>query len=610
MANPNIKVTITADDNASKKLKNLDDQVGKTEGGMGKLGKAAAVGGAALVALGIKSVMAFEDLGLTVGKFADATGATTEEASRLIEVAGDIGISSETLQSSIGKMSKQLGANEEAFKSYGIEVAKNADGTTNVNETFLASVDAINAIQDPLKKAEVAAKVFGKGYQGMAELLGKSSDEIREDLAAVSDAKVFDDKKVKDARDMREAFDSIVDAGQDLILTIGKSLAPVITKLAPILVKVVEAAAPAAEALGEVLVSALEVLGPIIEGLLPVIQQLAKALTLLSDVVGKFKPTGLTKGIEEAGVSLDLLKQKAIDAGLTQEQFQAIIDESARTMATTGDATQDLATMVETVTARFDEFTTSTAETDRETRKLGDAEAILKAQIDDATEAADRNKKHNEDLVRSVKAGLDDIQRKWDELTGTIDANESWANLQLDFMALKTTGEEALTALADGTEDARTKSLEYQVAVDQQKKSIIDYAQEVLKIPPERITNILAAVDAGDLERAELLLANLTRNRNVSLSIEAKMGAGYSNSGLPRFATGGVVGGPTGAPVPALVHGGETVRTPEQEKALNGGGGMTIESVTVVVQSMPSPNELVAILSKYSARNGKAWMDR
>lgn len=48
--------------------------------------------GSALVAFGAKAVSAYQDAALAAGEFADATGVSVEQASRLIEVAGDVGV--------------------------------------------------------------------------------------------------------------------------------------------------------------------------------------------------------------------------------------------------------------------------------------------------------------------------------------------------------------------------------------------------------------------------------------------------------------------------------------------------------------------------------------
>nr|MDP9102191.1 hypothetical protein [Actinomycetota bacterium] len=59
-------------------------------------------------------------------------------------------------------------------------------------------------------------------------------------------------------------------------------------------------------------------------------------------------------------------------------------------------------------------------------------------------------------------------------------------------------------------------------------------------------------------------------------------GAGFDFKGfgiphVPTFADGGMVGGPSGAPTLALVHGGEAVFNPAQLRALGRGGGQVQE---------------------------------
>jgi len=54
-------------------------------------------------------------------------------------------------------------------------------------------------------------------------------------------------------------------------------------------------------------------------------------------------------------------------------------------------------------------------------------------------------------------------------------------------------------------------------------------------------------------------------NALISIGSQAASASLFKELGIGQFATGGVVGGPVGAPQLALVHGGETIRTPQQE---------------------------------------------
>lgn len=73
---------------------------------------------------------------------------------------------------------------------------------------------------------------------------------------------------------------------------------------------------------------------------------------------------------------------------------------------------------------------------------------------------------------------------------------------------------------------------------------------------------------------------------NVSVNSRKLTGTHAGGGGPQEFARGGVVQGPMGSPQEAIVHAGETVRTPEQERALRRrvtGGTSDAGSLTVIV---------------------------
>jgi hypothetical protein len=235
---------------------NFKTDVGNATGAMGKFkagsnaalnavkanaGNFAMAAGAALVGFAAKSVGAFQDLAISSGKFADATGLSVEEASRFIEVGGDIGIEAGTIEASIGKMNKVLGATPKVFQELGVEIAKTGTGATDVNQTFLNVIDRLNAIKDPAQRAAAASQLLGKGWQSMAELIALGSDELSKSLSQVSDAKVIDEGEVKKARDFRAAMDNLNDKVEDLSLTLGEELVPSLIAAADGIIMVADA---------------------------------------------------------------------------------------------------------------------------------------------------------------------------------------------------------------------------------------------------------------------------------------------------------------------------------------------------------------------------------
>lgn len=208
------------------------------------LGSAVAAAGAA--AFKVASDVA--NLGVEIGRFSDATGLSAEQSSRWVEVSGDIGIQAESLQTVIGKLNRSV--DPAVFAEYGIAIAKTAEGTTDANQTFLNTIDALHRMKDPAEQAAAAAKLLGRGWQGIAEIIGMSSAEIEDRLASVADVKVFDDEKIQKSRDFRDAMQDVKDKLEEAAMTIGSDLVPEVKGLIEALGFVVTTATQAAGAVG------------------------------------------------------------------------------------------------------------------------------------------------------------------------------------------------------------------------------------------------------------------------------------------------------------------------------------------------------------------------
>lgn len=202
---------------------------------------------AAAGAVAIMAANKFSTTGVAIGKFSDATGMATEEASRWLEVAGDIGISGDSLTGVLNRLNKSIDA--EAFKKLGVEIARTSEGNVDASETFLNVIDRLNEMTDPAERAEAASKLLGKGWTEVAELVGMSATEIRQQLQSVSDEKVFDPSEVKQAKDYRAAMDNLNDAFEEIVLTVGKEFGPAISDAAGALAWLVRQAGDAWEAL-------------------------------------------------------------------------------------------------------------------------------------------------------------------------------------------------------------------------------------------------------------------------------------------------------------------------------------------------------------------------
>lgn len=231
-------------------VKDADGSIGKMKAGLSGLGGmlkeniagAAVAAGTALVAFGVKAVGAFQDTALAAGKFADATGVTVEEASRFLEVAGDIGVSSESLQGAFQRLNKAVADGKPSLERYGVEVVRTADGMVDANATFINAATTVGAIVDPTKRAQAAQELFGKSYAEVSELMEMSAGELKTALDGVSDAKVIDEGELKRAREFRDQLDNLKDIFEDVSLAVGEAVVPALTDMAEALVSINDAA--------------------------------------------------------------------------------------------------------------------------------------------------------------------------------------------------------------------------------------------------------------------------------------------------------------------------------------------------------------------------------
>jgi soluble cytochrome b562 len=238
---------------AKKAFGDFKTSVANAEGGMGKFkagsksifdavganaASFAVAGGVAFAKFAADGVKAFQDLALNAEKFATATGLAIEDASRYMEVGGDIGIPIDAIEGAIGRLNKTIGADPDKVRQLGVDLVYLKDGSLDVNETFLNTIERIKGIKDPAEKAKVAAQLLGKGWQSMSTLIEMGADDLKNSLDGVSDSKVIDQKELKKAKDFRDAMDKLKDQIDDVTLAVGEGLVPVLTDLAGLLDKV------------------------------------------------------------------------------------------------------------------------------------------------------------------------------------------------------------------------------------------------------------------------------------------------------------------------------------------------------------------------------------
>lgn len=514
MANKISVLIDVAVDQANRGIAGFKKAVGEADTAVGKMkagassafgalkanaGMAAVAAGASIVAFGSKAVGEFTDLALEAGKLSDALGMPVEATSRLIEVAGDLGIEASTLESTIGRMNRTASSTPAAFDEIGAAIARNADGTINVEQTFLNTVDALNSMPDAAARAEAAQKIFGRSWQNMAELITTGADGITAAMAEVSEGKVIDEAEVQKARDYRAAMDRLGDAIDEISMVVGEQLAPALSQSAEQLAAMVEWAQK---------LKLIDLAGWVQDAMGP-LDEVARVMAAAS---GEADIYGRTVH-EVTAEQLEFVKA-AKDAGLSADEVNSALALGVTTMDGYNDAQ-----------ARME-------------HAAGLTSAALNTNVDDLGEVSD--------AADTTKSKIDRIRDAYDRLRGRLTDRAAWLSVQDGFADLGTSAQAAYDAAAAGAANAADLARDHEQAVIDQKLRVIEYAEQIGGIPPQKLTDIMALIDQGKLMEAAVALEWLSRPRQVELT-PVMRGGGGSATLIPGSygAEGGIVNRPT-----------------------------------------------------------------
>lgn len=204
---------------ATKDLKDLENQSKNTGSMLSNAGKIAAgvfaAGLAAAAAFAVKAVGDTQEYNLEIRKLSSNLSLTTEETSKLVQVADDYGVTQDGLTRSL-----QL-AVKNGFEPNIENLAKLADET--------------NAMASPTERAAALSKVLGKNWADLAPLFAAGGDEIRKAAGAVSDNLVVTQEAADASRALQVAQDDLGDTVQGFAYELGNTVIPVLTKFFKIL---------------------------------------------------------------------------------------------------------------------------------------------------------------------------------------------------------------------------------------------------------------------------------------------------------------------------------------------------------------------------------------
>lgn len=142
-----------------------------------------------------------------IDKLSRNTGLTTEAASKLAIVAGDVGIELGTLESALKQMTKQgLDLSIDSLKKLSVEY---------------------NALPPGVERLKFATEKFGRAAQDMTEILSRTPEELDAlGQAAVRSGRVMSAEGVANAEKFEQSLAQLQDTSKGLAVTVGNVAIP------------------------------------------------------------------------------------------------------------------------------------------------------------------------------------------------------------------------------------------------------------------------------------------------------------------------------------------------------------------------------------------------
>lgn len=551
----------------------------------------AAAGGAALLGFAVKGVNAFQDLALSAGKFSDATGVGVEDASRWIEVAGDIGISTEAVQGSIMKMNKAIADGK--LDEFGDSIVRASDGTIDANATFQNLVTTIGGIEDPTKRALAAQTAFGRGYGEIAELMNMSATDLAAALGSVSDAKVIDDKELKKARDFRAAMDELGDKVGDAALKIGGVLVPALITVAEKIETISEKASDV-DQLGSKLGGGSGLAGKV-RGALDQVVGLDNAMSGLSRIFDDNSSAAERLGgaVEFVVGGVPVLGEAVSDLNDNELELAGVAEMVAAKLRAQKQPYLDMQAAMRGANSGATEFDASLVD-------MGDA-------------AADTKRK-----IEALKSGVD-------ILTGALSKREAFETYKRSQNEVIWYAAAAAAALEDQTaseEDKQAAQSRADEAVRDSIDATLAYIDTIGGIPKSKATQIAALIDQGRYAEVQQQLDELARRRTVIVETIGKfLGREKRAAGGPVSAGRSYLVGEQG---PELVTFGangfvtpnHALSGPNLRADLSGAGGGSARPIYLTVNagigmdSTQVGRQLIEFITEAERTGGTHWRTR
>ncbi len=575
------------DSKTGQALQRMDKNVGNTAKSFGKAGKAikvamAGVATGAVVGFANDTIQSFSNLSESINAVNVQFGSGAQSILDFGETAAEgVGMAN----SEFNQMAVVTGAtlssfikDEQAAADETIRLTQRAADmasvfNTDVGEAMTALQSAIRGEMEPIRRFGVSLDDTTIRSRAVAMGLASTTAEVTIQQKQMAALELIYEQTNKTAGDFANTSDSIANRQRILAARFEDAKA----------------------AIGEALVPAMEELLPLLEGAIPIVVKLANGIDDLATLLGGT----VSRKIDYAARSIkemnDLIDRGATEAEAWTQVMGGRFTPTAEDVAGMLDAVAEAA-RIEAREMRLSakdgiEAGTVMRDTAVGAGELSDSMGDLAAETDEA---------------RKAQIELADEQRKaFDPAFKLRDATDKFTA--------------ALSEVRTMQREGKTDTRDYKDAVLDLYDAYgdLNYAQSVFDMSEVEGGLMALGTELGIAEGdVQSLIAWLEQLDNTNANPTISVGGQYDPGDLPPpppgsgpifLESGGMVPGPVGAPVPAVVHGGEMVLNPAQQRALFSGGGRT-DTINVYAGTIVTENQLedvmLRVLAKNRRRNG------
>lgn len=200
--------------------------LGLLGGARGLVAGAAGLGAFAAIRGGVQT---YERLTGAVRGYQRVTQQSAEESSRMVALLERFGLSGDRVNQMLVRFGRNIADKPELLRKYGADLARNADGTTNLTKTLLNANDAFHRTPDAATRASLAMTLFGRGGQALYPILNANKDALQGFMDEAERAGVvFSQKDLDRAKELAMAQKSLTEAWQGFEVLLARGVVPVL----------------------------------------------------------------------------------------------------------------------------------------------------------------------------------------------------------------------------------------------------------------------------------------------------------------------------------------------------------------------------------------------